>query len=118
MAKKKSTRPNALDQLKEVAVKNVVPTTADSKPVKPAAERARHLDRLTADLPEGMKDEVIALAKKHDCKIGDIAALLLWQGLKMSRAGTLSIDPMLVPIRSLKSNYGLNVDYEPPEQTS
>jgi hypothetical protein len=111
MAKKKSERPNTLNQLKETAVKSVAPTTDDK-----AAERPRHLDRLTADLPEGLKEEIQTIAKGYDCTMSDIAAYFILIGLKSYRDGALDIEPMLKPIRSLNARFGLSLDFYEPEK--
>lgn len=85
------------------------------RPPKPKDpnERKRHLDRLMVDLPEGMKEELAAIAAGYDCTLSDLSAWLLIESLNSYHKNKTDLTPLLYPIRSLKARYGVELDYKP-----
>ena len=53
-------------------------------------EKARARNRVMLDLPQEIEARIKALAEKHECPISQIAALLIWQGLKDLDTGLLN----------------------------
>ena len=53
-------------------------------------EKARARNRVMLDLPLEIEKRIKALAAKYECPISQIAALLIWQGLKDLDSGLLN----------------------------
>jgi hypothetical protein len=107
MAKKKSERPNTLNQLKETAVKNVAPTSAAKKTRKEIPNKGRG----NYDLPSDMLDEIRAISAKWKAPASGIAELLLKNGLEAYRQGLIEVEPHLTPTESFKYLYGIDSGY-------
>ena len=62
----------------------------DRRRKKKEREKARARNRVMLDLPQEIEARLKDLAIKHECPISQIAALLIWQGVKDLENGLLN----------------------------
>ena len=70
-------------------------------------EKAKARNRVMLDLPQEIEALIKALAEKHECPISQIAALLIWQGLKDMDRGLLNPSVYKKPSRSPRYTWNL-----------
>ena len=79
----------------------------DRRRRKKEREKARARNRVMLDLPQEMEARIKDLAEKHECPISQIAALLIWQGLKDLDSGRLNPGVYKKPSRSPRYTWNL-----------
>ena len=79
----------------------------ERKRKKKEREKARARNRVMLDLPPVIEAQIKELAIKHECPISQIAALLIWQGLKDLEAGQLNPGIYKKPSRSPRYSWNL-----------
>jgi len=70
-------------------------------------EKARARNRVMLDLPQEIEAQIKDLAKKHECPISQIAALLIWQGMQDLENGLLNPSEYKKPSRSPRYTWNL-----------
>ena len=70
-------------------------------------EKARARNRVMLDLPQEIEKRIKTLAAKHECTISQIAALLIWQGIKDLENGLLNPSVYKKPSRSPRYSWNL-----------
>jgi hypothetical protein len=70
-------------------------------------EKARARNRVMLDLPQEIEKRIKALAVKHECTSSQIAALLIWQGIKDLENGLLNPSAYKKPSRSPRYTWNL-----------
>lgn len=63
--------------------------------------------RVNWDLPETIKDQVTALAERHECPASQMAAVLLLHGLAAMRQGDILLDDYKRPSSSPRYTWNL-----------
>ena len=70
-----------LETMEQKASERSLPQDDRRRKVK-EREKARARNRVMLDLPQEVEKRIKALAVKHECPISQIAALLIWQGIR------------------------------------
>ena len=84
----------------------------DRRRRKKEREKARARNRVMLDLPQEIEERIKSLAVKHECPISQIAALLIWQGLKDLESGRLNPGVYKKPSRSPRYMWNLVISEE------
>jgi hypothetical protein len=79
----------------------------DRRRKKKEREKAKARNRVMLDLPQEIEARIKDLAEKHECPISQIAALLIWQGLKDLDSGLLNPGVYKKPSRSPRYTWNL-----------
>jgi hypothetical protein len=79
----------------------------DRRRRKKEREKARARNRVMLDLPQEIEVRIKDLAEMHECPISQIAALLIWQGLKDLDSGLLNPGAYKKPSRSPRYTWNL-----------
>lgn len=99
-----------LDTMEQKASERSLPQDDRRRKIK-EREKARARNRVMLDLPKEIEKRIKVLAAKHECPISQIAALLIWQGLKDLDSERLDLGMYKKPSRSPRYAWNL-VFYE------
>jgi len=108
-SKQKRTRPTTLAEVNASVTKTKTQKeTPKSKKPKPSIIRAY--------LPDGMRDDILAISQHYDCTISDVTAYLLALSLEDYFEGRLDIESLLIPTRTMNARNKIDFEYTPPPQ--
>ena len=96
---------------KRRTVEAPLPTRKELKKEKERRKiQQRMPNRATYDLPEGMKQEIADIAEEHETTASQVAALLLYYGLKQLKADKIDLEVHKVPSESLRYEWNLRIE--------
>jgi hypothetical protein len=95
-----------LGDMEQKASERTLPRDDRQRRIK-EREKARARNRVMLDLPQEIEKRIKALAAKHGCPISQIAALLIWQGIKDLDSGLLNPGVYKKPSRSPRYTWNL-----------
>jgi len=89
--------------------KNVANLMQSLRPKGKTDQNYQERNRKMYDIPLDISEAVKQLSEEHDCPESQVAALLIWRGLKLVEAGEMDLNEYKVHSESPKKKFNLRI---------